>query len=92
MPKTSYFKVIDYCLLISLNSQIFVMVFHTYMYWLCVDEYNKYKLLQNKEKEIESAEEFGYPLANRRNTMFGILMSIIMMVYILLLIIVSQLL
>ena len=67
------------------------MVFHTYMYWLCVGEYNKYKLLQDKEKEeAESAEEFGYPIANRRNTMFGILMSIIMLVYILLLIIVSQ--
>ena len=91
MPKTSYFKIIDYYLLISLNSQILVMVFHTYIYWLCVAEYNKHKLLQKKaQDEVESAEEFSYPLANKRNKICGIVSSIFMMVYILLLVIVSQ--
>ena len=91
MPKTSYFKIIDYYLLISLNSQIFVMVFHTYIYWLCVAEYNKHKLMQNKaQDEVESSEEFSYPLANKRNKICGIISSIFMMVYIVLLVVVSQ--
>ena len=79
LPKTSYFKIIDYYLLISLNSQIFIMVFHTYIYWLCVAEYNKYKLMQNKvQYEVESAEEFSYPLANKRNKICGIVSTIFM--------------
>ena len=91
MPKTSYFKIIDYYLLISLNSQIFVMIFHTYMYWVCVAEYNQYKLLQMKAKEeIESAEEFSYPVANRRNKICTIVCGVFMMVYVILLVIVSQ--
>ena len=91
LPKTSYFKIIDYYLLISLNSQIFIMVFHTYIYWLCVAEYNKHKLMQNKaQDEVESAEEFSYPLANKRNKICGIISSIFMMVYIVLLVVVSQ--
>ena len=67
------------------------MVFHTYIYWLCVAEYSRYKVLQNKAgEEAESAEEFSYPLGNRRNKIFGVISSIFMLIYILLLIIVSQ--
>ena len=82
LPKTSYFKIIDYYLLISLNSQIFVMVFHTYIYWLCVAEYNKHKLLQNKaQDEVESVEEFRYPLANKRNKICVICMLVYVATY-----------
>ena len=91
LPKTSYFKIIDYYLLISLNSQIFIMVFHTYIYWLCVAEYTHHKQLQHKvQDEVESAAEFSYPLANKRNKICGIVSTIFMMVYILPLVVVSQ--
>ena len=91
LPKTSYFKIIDYHLLISLNSQIFVMVFHTYIYWLCLAENNTHKQLKNKVQEVvESAGEFSYSLANKRNKICGIVSTIFMIVYILPLVVVSQ--
>ena len=43
LPKTSYFKTIDWILLLSVNSQIVIMVFHTYMYWACQDEFNMHR-------------------------------------------------
>ena len=59
------------------------MMVQTYIYWLCVED----KQLQNEVKdEVESAEEFCYPFANKRNKICGI----VMMVYILLLVVVSQ--
>ena len=43
LPKTLHFKIIDWILLLSVNSQIVIMVFHTYMYWACQDEYNMHR-------------------------------------------------
>ena len=58
------------------------MVFHTYIYWLCLAEYNKHKLLQNKaQDEVESAEDFSYPLAKKRNKICVIFMIVYIATY-----------
>ena len=59
------------------------MMVQTYIYWLCVVD----KQLQNEvQDEVESAEECCHPFANKMNKICGI----VMMVYMLLLVVVSQ--
>ena len=45
LPKTSYFKIIDWILLVSVNSQIVVMIFHTYLYWACQEEFTCFRFI-----------------------------------------------
>ena len=47
LPKTSYFKIIDWILLVSVNSQIVVMIWHTYLYWACQEELNCLRFFLN---------------------------------------------
>lgn len=43
IPKTAYFKFIDWWILFSLNTQIVIMAFHTYLATKCYREYEDYK-------------------------------------------------
>ena len=65
-----------------MNSQIVVMIWHTYLYWACEKEFNclRFLILNSKTlitepswifRSTESpdiqAEEFDYPISNKKN-------------------------
>ena len=49
LPKTSYYKLIDYWLLFSLNVQVLTMIFHTYLASKCI-------AVQKAQEEREKAD------------------------------------
>lgn len=55
IPKTSYFKMIDYFLLYSLNKIILVMVYHTYQAAHIAEEFSP----NESDKELEKIKKLG---------------------------------
>ncbi|TRY72284.1 hypothetical protein TCAL_08599 [Tigriopus californicus] len=43
LPRTAYIKFIDWWILFSLNTQIFIMAYHTFLGYYCYKEYREYK-------------------------------------------------
>jgi len=83
LPKTSYLKTIDYFLLVSLQSQIMVMLFHTYIHWFCQGELTEYQKDKARRKLVDEEDDhFSYPKAKRINKIFMIVCCGILVFYV----------
>ena len=57
VPKTAYFKFIDWWILFSLNTQIALMAYHTFLGWFCGNEYTSYREYMIAKLAIDKSNE-----------------------------------